>query len=224
MGFYKLDNPVWNALSETHSPIAISYDDAKFYMPGFAPFGGFVGNKNIAAAVVDFIKQSEGFYILGQRPTVGPGVELKSHLVVHQMLIEKTLQSSGEEKIVLLNGQFDKELFELVNMVQPGYFREATGKMGAYFGIFQNNKLVAAAGERMKLNGFTEVSAIVTDPAYTGKGFARQLMLYTMDKIFSENKIPFLHVAENNERAIRLYEWMGFETRKKMDVWHFIKT
>ena len=72
----------------------------------------------------------------------------------------------------------------------------------------------------MKMNGFTEVSAVVTHPSYSGKGFARQLVTHTVNNIFDENKLPFLHVAETNFGAIELYEKLGFKTRRRMSFWN----
>ena len=71
----------------------------------------------------------------------------------------------------------------------------------------------------LKMDDFTEVSAVVTHPNYTNKGFAKQLIAYTVNAIFDENKIPYLHVAETNFGAIRLYEKLGFRTRRKISFW-----
>jgi ribosomal protein S18 acetylase RimI-like enzyme len=114
------------------------------------------------------------------------------------------------------------DLFNLVNLVQPGYFKSKTSFMGSYFGIFKDGQLVAVTGERMKMNVYTEVSAVVTHPGYTGRGFAKQLIAHTTNKIFSENKLPYLHVAETNTGAIKLYEKLGFYTRRKISLWNLV--
>jgi predicted GNAT family acetyltransferase len=98
------------------------------------------------------------------------------------------------------------DLFRLVNSVQPGYFKSRTSELGFYFGIYKDGELIAVTGERMKMDAYTEVSAVVTDPYYTGQGLAKKLVTYTTNKIFGENKIPYLHVAETNVAAINLYE------------------
>jgi predicted GNAT family acetyltransferase len=100
--------------------------------------------------------------------------------------------------------------------VQPGFIREKTVQIGSYFGIYSGKKLIAASGERIKMNSFTEVSAVVTLPDFRKRGYAQQLLKKTTDKIFSENKIPILHVDENNVHAIKLYEKLGFVTRRKI--------
>lgn len=78
-----------------------------------------------------------------------------------------------------------------MNFVQPGFIREKTVQMGTYFGIYKDNRLIAASGERIKLNAFTEVSAVVTHPNYIRKGYAKQLIKQTTDKIFTEKKSLF---------------------------------
>lgn len=71
-------------------------------------------------------------------------------------------------------------------------------------------------------NEYTEVSAVVTHPQHTGKGYAKQLMAFTCHKIFNEDKIPYLHVADSNVGAIKLYKKLGFVTRRKITFWNFI--
>lgn len=62
----------------------------------------------------------------------------------------------------------------------------------------------------MKMDAYTELSAIITHPDFTGKGYAKQLIKLASDKIFNEQKIPYLHVVNTNIRAIKLYEKIGF--------------
>jgi len=69
------------------------------------------------------------------------------------------------------------------------------------------------AGERLKVPGYTEVSAVCTHPEDTGHGYARVLMAEVMQRIRERREIPFLHVREDNARAIKLYERLGFRKR-----------
>ncbi len=122
-------------------------------------------------------------------------------------------------KIELLSDHRAKDLSSLVNFVQPGYFREKTKNMGDYFGIFRNHALIAVAGERMQMEGFTEISAVVTHPDWTGRGLAGQLVAHIANKNLLANRIPFLHVDKENTRAVALYEKLGFYTRRTMNFW-----
>ena len=65
------------------------------------------------------------------------------------------------------------------------------------------------AGERLKIPGYTEVSAVCTHPDHTGQGLARALMTEVMRRILSRGETPFLHVREANVRAIELYRQAG---------------
>jgi ribosomal protein S18 acetylase RimI-like enzyme len=69
------------------------------------------------------------------------------------------------------------------------------------------------AGERLKVPGYTEVSAVCTHPDYTGRGYARILMTEVMRRIHARDEAPFLHVREDNVRAIELYQRLGFSRR-----------
>jgi len=110
------------------------------------------------------------------------------------------------------------EMLELITRVFPGYYLRDTPKMGRYFGIYQENKLVAVAGERLTMHGLTEISAVVTDPAFGGRGYAQQLVSYLDDLNISSGIVPFLHTGSRNERAIRVYELLGYRKRRLIEV------
>jgi ribosomal protein S18 acetylase RimI-like enzyme len=219
----KLDNPVWHSLSETHQQFSIDAGNIKFYHPDFCPFGGFQNSDQVSSAVDNYAESIDNFFIVGERPSFSKNMILLNELVCLQMVIEKNIGIAISENIIQLNNNFEKELFDLVNLVQPGYFKIKTSMLGDYYGIFRNGQLVAVTGERMNMNGFTEVSAVVTHPLYTGKGFAKQLITYTVSKIISEDKMPCLHVARKNTTAIHLYERLGFVIRREISFWNLIK-
>ncbi len=148
---------------------------------------------------------------------------MKKELVCLQMIIDNKIDSAAIDEIKKLDGEYSDALYNLVNLVQPGYFKRKTELLGDYYGILKNDQLVAVTGERMKMHDYTEVSAVVTHPDHTGKGYAKQLVAYTVNKIFNENKTPCLHVAEINTGAIKLYEKLGFKTRRKISFWNIIK-
>lgn len=220
---HKLDNPVWFSLSETHQDFALSYDNLKCYDPDYCLFGGHISNLSITDAITRYSGLTDNFFIIGDKPAYPSHLTLKNELVCNQMVIQDKIDLDIAENIIQLTTQHSQELFQLVTLVQPGYFKNRTRELGNYFGIFRNDKLVAVAGERMKMNGYTEVSAVVTHPAHTGKGYARQLVAHTVNSIFNQNKIPYLHVAESNTRAIALYEQLGFTLRRKISFWHFVQ-
>ncbi|MBP2284503.1 putative GNAT family acetyltransferase [Flavobacterium sp. CG_23.5] len=218
----KLDNPVWYSLSESHQSFAIEYNNIKFYHPDYCPFGGFITIRNTATPIAEYAKLVDNFFIVGEKPTVPNTLKLNKELVCLQMIITDRIDLEIKEIIVELGEEHIEELFQLVTLVQPGYFKKKTAVLGRYYGIFKNNELIAATGERMKTNQFTEVSAVVTHPNHTGQGYAKQLVAHTVNAVFEENKMPYLHVAETNINAITLYEKLGFTTRRKISFWNVI--
>jgi predicted GNAT family acetyltransferase len=71
------------------------------------------------------------------------------------------------------------------------------------------------AGERLRLPGWTEISAVCTDPAYRGRGLATRLVRAVAAGIRERGETPFLHAAASNTQAIRLYEAIGFTLRSR---------
>lgn len=220
---HKLDNPVWYALSETHQEFSIDYQGIKFYHPDYCSFGGFESTENISTSISEYAKLVDNFFIVGSKPEIPAFLALKKELVCLQMIVQNKIDTVIKDDIVTLNNDFRDALFDLVTLVQPGYFKKKTSLLGNYYGIFKNGQLVSVAGERMKIHDFVEVSAIVTHPDHTGQGFAKQLITHTVNTIFNQNKTPYLHVAETNVGAINLYEKSGFTTRRKMSFWNITK-
>lgn len=73
------------------------------------------------------------------------------------------------------------------------------------------------------MDGFTEISAVVTHPDFAGRGFAKQLVAFVSNKNLEQGIVPFLHVAQSNERAIRLYQYLGFSRRRSIDFTKFCR-
>jgi ribosomal protein S18 acetylase RimI-like enzyme len=220
----KLDNPVWFSASETHQNFSIAYPNIKFYHPDYCPFGGIKTTDGISKPIDEYSNLIDNFFVVGEKPEFSNQLELKKELVCLQMVINNGIDIAIKENIILLTHEHTEVLFQLVNLVQPGYFKRKTALLGNYFGIFKNDELIAVTGERMKMNDFIEVSAIVTHPNHTGLGYAKQLVAHTVNNIFSQNKTPYLHVTENNIGAIKLYEKSGFRTRRKISFWNLRKT
>ena len=216
----KLDNPVRYSLEETHQQQCISYTNSLFYDPRFCVFGALRTPKNAAEDLLAYAQRTDSFYIIGDPPKLPEGLRLVDTLQCLQMVLEKPIEMENSHRIDRLEtDQKQQDLFALVNKVQPGYFREQTAALGNYYGIYDQGTLVACCGERMQMKGFTEISAIVTQPKSRGKGYAKQLTKHTTDFLFQQNKIPYLHVLESNDRAIALYGKLGFRTRRKLTFW-----
>jgi GNAT superfamily N-acetyltransferase len=219
----KLDNPVWFSLSETHQSFAVDYGSIKFYHPDYCPFGGFEKGNSIAKSIDEYSVMVDIFFIVGEKPELSNLLKLNKELVCLQMIVYDAINITIYDPIIKLTDEHIDALYELVNLVQPGYFKRKTALLGNYYGIFKNDELVAVTGERMQMNNFVEVSAVVTHPNFTGKGYAKQLVAHAVNEIFKQNKTPYLHVIEDNIGAIQLYEKLGFTIRRKISFWNITK-
>jgi predicted GNAT family acetyltransferase len=110
------------------------------------------------------------------------------------------------------------EMVALATLTQPGPFRIRTHELGAFSGIRHDGRLVAMAGERMKLDGYTEVSGVCTHPDFRGRGYGAALSHAVAARIRDRGETPFLHARAANTAAISLYESLGFKLRRDMTV------
>jgi len=86
-------------------------------------------------------------------------------------------------------------------------------ELGSYLGIRRGGALVAMAGERLHPPGWTEISAVCTDEAWRGFGFASRLVRTLAAGIRARGETAFLHAVADNP-AIGLYEALGFRLRR----------
>lgn len=216
----KLDNPVWYSLAESHKKLSIICNKTHFYHPGYCAFGAFNEISNNGEDLVAYAKLVTSFFIFGIKPSIPKTLKLKDELLCLQMIVRHQIVVPYMDQIVKLENSHREALFGLVKIVYPEYFKSKTADLGNYYGIFKDNQLVAITGERMQMDNFVEVSAVITHPEHTGKGYAKQLVAYTANAIFEQNKTPFLHVSKANVGAVKLYEKLGFETRREISIWN----
>lgn len=218
---HKLDNPVWHSLNETHKEYAIEYEGFKFYNPAYCPFGGFIDLNHSTKNIDAYAALIKKFFVVGDKPFFSDKISLYNDLVCNQMVLQRPIKLEASEIIVeLVSKKHQADLSVLVNLVQPGYFKDKTPELGNYFGIYKAGQLIAVTGQRMSMNAFTEVSAVVTHPEHLRKGYAKQLVQQATNQIFSEERTPYLHVSSSNIGAIKLYEKLGFITRRKISFWN----
>ena len=215
---HALHNVIWQALTTRHARFAECSGQARRFVrevspltafeeespEGYAAIAGLVGIGGTAALFLDSAYQPRsGWELVAGAPML--------QMVCENRGAEPARLNSPE--IVRLGVTDSPEMVELAALTKPGPFGSRTHELGTYVGIRFNGKLVAMAGERLKVPGFTEVSAVCTHPDHTGKGYARLLMTEIMRGIRDRGETPFLHVRSANARAIGVYEQLGFRTR-----------
>jgi len=105
------------------------------------------------------------------------------------------------------------EMLALTELTQPGPFGPRTIDLGRYIGVRADGRLAAMAGERLRPEGHTEISAVCTHPDFTGRGYAKALMLLLMADAARAGRRPMLHVKTENGAKV-LYERLGFSVRR----------
>ncbi len=93
-----------------------------------------------------------------------------------------------------------------------------TRLLGSFWGVKEDGKLIAMAGERFKHPGYTEISGVCTHPDHLGRGLAHELCVMVAEQILARGETPYLHVFSTNVRAIKVYENLGFKTRRKVNA------
>jgi ribosomal protein S18 acetylase RimI-like enzyme len=213
-----LDNVIWQALTTRQACFAQASGSARKFLSEVGPLSAFGngeadGFESLAALLGD---QDVGVLFLEHPYEAREGWEWIAGATLVQMVSENpgaVTHSNGKHELVELGLCDSPEMMELTHLTKPGPFGRRTHELGTYLGIRNGNKLVAMAGERLKVPGFTEVSAVCTHPDYLGRGYAGTLMLEVMRRIRDRDETPFLHVRGDNDRAIALYGSLGFRTR-----------
>jgi predicted GNAT family acetyltransferase len=118
-------------------------------------------------------------------------------------------------RFVVLGADDTPRMAALVRRTEPGPWFERTAELGRFIGFEAGGRLVAMAGERVRVPGHTEISAVCTDPDWRGQGLAADLMRLVSQAIVARGEQPFLHVLAGNARAIALYEKLGFAGRQQ---------
>ncbi|MEO9569708.1 MAG: GNAT family N-acetyltransferase [Polaribacter sp.] len=221
----KLKNPVWFSLKETHQKFAIEINGIQFYNPEVNNFGAFFDNTKTAEALNKYSKITEKFFLVteNQTPIIdNKNVVLQKKINGCQFVLDNLNEVVITEKIVLLTKENIDEIYDLIWLVMPGFYQKKGFEMGNFYGIFKDNKLVAISGQRMQTDDFIEVSSVVTHPEYTKKGYAKQLITHNTKEILKENKLPILHTNKGN-KAIPLYEKLGYKLTRDMNWWFFCR-
>ncbi|WP_405553576.1 GNAT family N-acetyltransferase [Streptomyces canus] len=213
-----LDNAVWAALDGPHAHLSERVGRAARYPDDVYAFAALADPRDPAAwadlhtlvgpATTVRIKPvetvPEGWDIVGG----GVGVQL----------VDTALRAEHAPEAIRLGPDDVPEILDLVARTHPGPFLKRTIALGTYLGIRDQGRLIALAGERLRPPGWTEISAVCTDPAYRGRGLATRLVRAVAAGIRERGDIPFLHAAADNANAIRLYESIGFTLRRRSPI------
>lgn len=216
--FSSLDNPVWSSLVTGHSAMARVHGAAARYPGDISPLSAVRAPSPQAFADLRALTKPGEIIglITAAKIDIPEDWEVVLSRMIDQMVCEEFKPSSAIEPL-LLSDKDVPEMIALTKLTQPGPFEHGTIGMGKYLGVRRGDgALMAMAGQRMSLPKFREISAVCTDPAHQGNGYAGRLMTVLAREIIADGKMPFLHVKTENASAKHLYVKLGFRMRKPM--------
>lgn len=217
---HPLDRPVWSALTTRQAHLAQGDDRAKRYAAEYGLFAAAADNSvESLATLADLLRKGGPVALVASSPPPSmAGARAVAH-ALWQMIAEDLTPAPAPARhltIMPLGDADAPEMLALASLTRPGPFFSRTHQPGDFVGIREAGELIAMAGERMKVEGFTEISGVCTLPAWRGRGYAGALMRQVAAGIRARGETPFLHAYASNTGAIGLYRSLGFELRREV--------
>lgn len=220
MAAHPLDNPIWSSLTGRQRRFAVSHGRAIRYAPQF----------NVFAAIPDLSPESLGDLgelvrahgvagVADEKPLPPvPGTVVVNITEGQQWMAPEAPAPSPDFEIIDLTDADGPQMLALAILTEPGPFFVRTHELGAFIGVKEDGRLAAMAGERMRPDGYTEISGVCTHPDFRGRGYGATLTMEAAARIRARGDIPFLHVYAANTPAIALYKALGFTLRREMKM------
>lgn len=212
-----LDNPILRSLETVHARFALSAGAARRFLPEIGPLAGFAGRGDQALRALEAVTAPGDSVSVFHDETLSPPAGWEKTL--ERPLLQMTRDSGGPPPELAgpwqdLHAADAPEMLALARLTKPGPFGTRTQELGRFVGVREGGGLAAMTGERLRLPGWTEISAVCTHPDHLGRGHAARLMTVVLRRIVERGERAFLHVLPENSRAIAVYERLGFRQRR----------
>jgi hypothetical protein len=215
---HPLDRPVWSALNGGWKAVSWGDGRARQLDPDYGPFAATNDRSTDALkTLAEFTPGVDGLWVVEDEDfPLPPGMTVVKSAMCHQMWAHD-LSTGGKDLDVVALGDADAaEMLALALLTRPGPFAAKTHAIGDFIGVKIDGRLAAMAGERMRMDGFAEISGVCTHPDFRGRGLASSLMRMVGMRIAARGDVPFLHTYADNAVAIAMYEALGFRFRKEL--------
>ena len=220
---HPLDEVVWRSLTSVQAPLAQGNGRARRYPAQMAPFAATIDvTPRSFQSLLGLMDRGDDRIALFTPEEIVPPAPfsvLRRERVDQMVLVDAPACTSPIASGMELLGKPDiPAMMALAEATKPGPFGPRTIELGRYIGVRRDDRLVAMAGERMRLTGFTEISAVCVDPAYRVQGLASSMIFALVSAILDRSETPFLHAFSSNRPAISLYQRLGFVLRRQMHL------
>jgi len=218
---HPLDRPVWSALTSRQAHLALGEKDSFLRFPAdIEPFGATRDNSQAQLKSLAELMPADGHVALAEvdKPATPPGFVCMIAALIHQMTASRITPPDDDLDVMTLSDRDAVDMRALAELTQPGPFHARTHELGGFIGVRENGRFIAMAGERLKVPGFSEISAVCTHPDARGRGLAGALMRRVAANIVARGEEIFLHVYPHNKGAIALYQRLGFRHRADIQL------
>ena len=220
-----LDNPPWHALAGPQREFGMVGERAARYLPDVSPIAAVADRSGEALReLAGFVEPGQYVAVFAPGEVAGEAADLwrlAAAVPLTQWICPQPVAATYDVDWVELNDADAEQMQRLARATDPGPFELRTNRLGDYVGVKRDGALVAMAGERMCLPGYREVSAVCTDAAHQGRGYAQALVLEIAHRQRRRGCVPFLHVrtgspAEAQAKAV--YQKLGFVQRMAAEM------
>ncbi|WP_066963001.1 GNAT family N-acetyltransferase [Rhizorhabdus dicambivorans] len=217
---HPLDRPIWNALCGRQAGLASGDRLARRYRADISPFAASRDDSPEALAALAALLSADRDAVALEAGTIAvpPGAVVEKQALGVQMVAGTLPAPVADDRVIALGDADAAEMLALATLTEPGPFLANTHLFGGFIGVRIDGRLAAMTGERLKPDGFTEVSGVCTHPDFRGRGLAGLLSTIVAHRIAARGETPFLHAYASNGGAIRLYESLGFRIRTEVSV------
>jgi predicted GNAT family acetyltransferase len=217
---HPLDHPIWNALASVQSTVAEGDDRARRYPAAMAPFAATRDTSQESYAALRPLVSGNDRVALFTSYAIDPpkGFTIELATTAEQMVAPTSISDVVRASVVELGERDVSAMRDLVELTKPGPLGPRTHELGRFLGVWDDRQLVAMAGERMKMPGYTEITVVCTHPSRRGQGPGEDVVNAVSRRIRARGNIPFLHVFSNNAPAIALYRRLGFTLRCQLQL------
>lgn len=214
---HPLDRPALNALTTRQIHLAVADGPAIRFDPAYALFAAVRGEPADWTALARLARTTGPLALFEADAPEPPGFGQLDHIPCLQMTCKALTPGGREVELEALTDADGPEMLALATLTRPGPFLEKTHLLGPFVGVRREGRLVAMAGERLRIDGYGEVSGVCTHPDHRGQGLAGALMRIVTTRILQRGETAFLHARATHVETIAFYETLGFRPRAPID-------